>query len=200
MSITSEKIDYIIKVGIHPALKRIGFLKSARTFRRVRTNCIQIINVQGSWTNYNDQGSFTVNLAVYFPKADELHGLFQIIDHPTESDCMVNERIGHLMPVKGDYWWKIDAKSDLDEIAEELAFACVEYGIPWLEEHSTIEGAIQFFTLSRKNPYWAAIFSIILGNHQNAKKYLDEAISNASPNPELKSHLESWGRSVGLIL
>ena len=198
MSITSEKIDYIIKVGLHPVLKREGFLKSARTFRRARTKCIQIINVQGSWTNYNDQGEFTVNLAVYFPEAARLDGLFRITDRPSESDCIVNERIGHLMPVKRDHWWKFDSKSDSDKIAKEVVSVCVDYGIPWLEKHSTIEGAIQF-ALSRNTPYWAAVFSLLLENRKDAKNYLVEAISNASPNPHLKSRLEDWGRSNSLV-
>ena len=199
MSITSEKIDYIIKVGVHPALKREGFLKSARTFRRARTNCIQIINVQGSWTNYNDEGQFTINLAVYFPEAARLHGLFRITDRPSESDCMVNQRIGHLMPAQRDYWWKFDSKSDLDKNAEEVVSACLNYGIPWLDEHSTIEGAIQF-ALSRNTPYWAAIFALLLENRESAKRYLVEAIGKASPNPQLQSRLEDWGRSNGLVM
>ncbi len=198
MSKTSEQIDYIIKVGLHPLLKREGFLKSSRTFRRSRADCVQIINVQGSWTNYDDKGQFTVNLAVYVPEAAKIHGLFRITDRPLESDCMINERLGFLMPVHRDYWWNFDSKSDLDEIAKEVVSACVNYGLSWLDEHSTLEGAIKF-SLSRKTPWWASIFSLLLENRENAKQYLSEAILKASQNPNLQSRLMDWGRSNGLV-
>jgi len=198
MSKTSEQIDYIIKVGLHPTLKREGFLKSSRTFRRSRVGCVQIINVQGSWTNYNDKGQFTVNLAVYFPEAARIDGSFRITDRPSESDCMINQRIGHLMPVQRDYWWDFDSKSDLDKIAQEVVSACVNYGLHWLDEHSTIEGALKF-SLSRKTPYRAAIFSLLLNNRENAKQYLAEAIMKASQNPSHKSWLVDWGHSNGLV-
>jgi uncharacterized protein DUF4304 len=198
MSKTSEQIDYIIKVGIHPVLKREGFLKSSRTFRRSHFGCVQIINIQGSWTNYDDKGQFTFNLGVYFPEAAKIHGSFRITDRPLESDCIVNQRIGHLMPVQRDYWWDFDSKSNLDKIAQEAVSACMNYGLPWLDEHSTIEGALNF-SLSRKTPYWAAIFSLLLNNRENAKQYLTEAIIKASQNPSLQSRLEDWGRSKGLV-
>ena len=199
MNKTSEKIDYIIKVGVHPALKSEGFLKTSRTFRRSRVDCVQIINIQGSWTNYDNKGQFTVNLAVYFPEAAKVHGSFRITDRPIASDCIVNQRIGHLMPAQRDYWWDFDSKSDLDKIAQEVGSACVKYGLPWLDEYSTIEGAIKF-SLSRKTPYWAAIFSLLLDNRENAQQYLSEAIAKASQNPNHKSWLEVWGRSHGLIM
>jgi hypothetical protein len=198
MSISSDRIDYIIRVGIHPLLKQEGFAKSSRTFRRSRTKCVQIINVQGSWFNYKDEGKFTVNLAVYFPEAAKIHGSFRITDRPLDSDCIVRQRIGHLLPVQRDYWWDLDSKSDLDKIAQKVASACMDCGLLWLNEHSTIEGAIKF-SLSQKTPYWASIFSLLLGNRENAKQYLLEAIMKASQNPGLQSRLENWGRSNGLV-
>ncbi|MBI5954652.1 MAG: DUF4304 domain-containing protein [Chloroflexi bacterium] len=199
MSATSEKIDYIIKIGVHPVLKRDGFLKSLRTFRRGCDSCIQIVNVQGSWTNYEEQGQFTVNLAVYFPEAAKIDGLFRITDRPLESDCIVRQRIGDLMPIQRDYWWKFDSKSNLDEIAKEVAVAWLDYGEPWLEENSTIEGSYQF-VLSRKMLLSASVFSLMLGNRKTAEQHLYDAISQASRNPRYKSRLENWGRSQGFIL
>ncbi len=198
MSITSEQIDYIIKVGVHPVLKQEGYLKSSRTFRRVRVDCIQIINFQGSWTNYTDQGQFTAKLAVYFPEATRTHGSFQITDRPAASDCIINQRIGHLMPAQQDYWWKFDSSSNLDKIAKEVISALLNYGKPWLEEHSTFEGALQFVA-KRKMPYWASVFSLMLGKQENARHYLFDAINQSSQNPSLKSRLEDWGRSKGLL-
>jgi hypothetical protein len=110
---------------------------------------------------------------------------------------MVHKRIGHLMPVNRDYWWNFGPRSDLEEIAQDVVTACLRYGLPWLEEHSTIEGAIRF-SLSINKPYWAAIFSILLENRENAKRYLSEAILKASHNPTLQLILEEMGYSNGL--
>ena len=197
MSIISEKIDYIIRMGPHPTLKKEGFLKSSRTFRRAITNCIQITNVQGSWNNYKDQGQFTVNLAVCFPEAAKLQGLFQVTDRPVESDCIVRQQIGNLMPVRKDYWWKIDSNSNLDKIAKEVTSAWLKYGKSWLDEYSTLEGALRFSS-SRMTPYWTSIFSLTLGSKENVPHYLSEAITEAAQNPGFTSRLKEWGRSKGL--
>ncbi len=200
MSATSEKIDYIIRSGLHSTLKHEGFLKSAHTFRRVLPICTQKTNIQGSWTNYGDHGQFTINLAVYFPDAAHLDGLFRVTEHPLEYDCIINQRIGHLMPVRGDYWWNLNSSSNLDEIAEDVNAAWENYGKSWLENCSTYDGAIQF-VLSRKTPYWASVFSLMQGNRENAKRFLDEAIGSASRSPDkhIYSRLQDWGRAQGLL-
>lgn len=196
MSILSKKIDYIIHSGLHPTLKREGFHKFSRTFRRTLTDCIQITNVQGSWTNQGDRGRFTINLAVYFPEAAKLEGIFQITDHPLESDCLVRQRIGHIMPVQKDYWWEIDSNSDLDQISAEVVSRWTDYGKPWLERYATPEAALQF-VLSHKMPYWASIFSLIAGDRQMAQGYLSEALAT-SKVPEYTVRLKVWGRIQGL--
>jgi hypothetical protein len=199
MSITSEKINYIIRVGLHPALKGEGFIKSARTFRRTRPNCTQIVNIQGRWTNYKEEGQFTINLGVYYPEAARLHGQFKITHRPSFLDCMLHQRIGVLMPIRRDYWWDFDSKSDLDNIAKDVVVACMDFGLPWLEELSIFEGAIQF-SRSLKIPFLAAIFSLLIEDRENAKKYLVDAIEKASPNLRFQTQMEKWGRSKGLIV
>ena len=198
MSITSEKIDLIIKAGLHPALKKMGFQRNAHTFRRARENCIQLINVQGSWTNFQDQGQFTINLGVYFQEAARIHGLYRVTNRPVISDCMVHERIGNLMPDLRDFWWKFDSQSDFDELGKQVTTSCLDYGILWLEKYATTEGAISY-AQGKGIPYWAAVFSIIQGDLENAEKYLVAAIEKNAANLRHKSYLESWGRAYGLI-
>jgi len=198
MSAISQKIDSIIKTGLHPTLKQEGFRKSSRTFRRGFDHCVQITNIQGSWTNYGDQGQFTMNLAVYFPEAAELHGLYSITNHPTISDCMIGVRIGRLMPVKRDYWWEVDSESNLDEISSDIKTQWQTHGKIWLENHSSFEGALTF-CLDQKQLFWATIFSLILGRQADARQYLYEAIAKVPPNSEYLMHLQEWGRSKGII-
>jgi hypothetical protein len=182
---------------LHPILKHEGFQKSARTYRRNLDGCIQIINIQGSSWNSGDQGRFTINLAVYYPEAARIDGFSRLTDRPVESDCLVRQRIGLLMPDRNDFWWAFDADSDLDKIAREVSSAWTTYGKPWLAECSTPDGAFRFI-LSLKNPYWASIFSLMQGNRETAKNYLAEAVIQAR-NPHLYSRLQDWGRLNGLV-
>lgn len=200
MSATSVKIDQIVRSVLHPTLKREGFRKSARTFRRVIANCTQIVNIQGSWTNYADQGQFTINLGVYFPEAARLDGTFPVKEHPLESDCLIRERIGFLMPAHRDYWWMLDVTTDVDWVAQDITDNWIIYGKPWLEDKSTYEGAKQF-ALQRKLPYWASIFCLLQGDGGYANKYFNVAIEEAfqEKNNPLYLHLIEWGHSQGLV-
>jgi hypothetical protein len=70
MSAISERIDVVVREGLNPILKALGYRKSARTWRHFAAGCIRVVNLQGSWTNAGDSGSFTINLGVYYPAAD----------------------------------------------------------------------------------------------------------------------------------
>lgn len=199
MSIISQKIDYIIRTELHPTLKREGYVKSARTFRKKLEYCTQIVNIQGSWTNIGEEGKFTINLGVYFPEVAVLHDMFSKKDKPLESDCLVNIRIGRLMPIPKDFWWEVSLKSNLDEIAKEINNTWLRYGKDWLDKHSNIQEAINF-SLSRKNFFWASIFSIVQGDKNKAKNYLDQAIGDSINHDFLHERLKSWGKRNGLIV
>lgn len=134
MSDTGKRIDSIIKLGLGDALKSLGFKKQARNFRRIEPDgSILVINIQSSLYNETGRGVFTVNLGRYLPDmAREMER--EVHDKPKEHECHARIRIGRLLPgIEADYWWQVDARSNLDALAAELKEAVILHGIAWFE-------------------------------------------------------------------
>ena len=132
-------------------MKHAGYLKTARTWRKSKGNCICITNLQACWTNKDREGSFTINLGVYFPKAEKLGHGHPPVERPYVSDCIVNERLGVLMPSGLDHWWEIKRRTDLEKLGREVAVCWQKYGHPWLEKYSDPYEAQKF--LKKKKLY-----------------------------------------------
>lgn len=67
-----KRIDEIVKLGLHPHLKSIGFKKRGRTFRRQSDDLWHIASVSGGMHNTNIDsasiGSFGIEVGIHFPK------------------------------------------------------------------------------------------------------------------------------------
>lgn len=198
MSVIRDRIDHVLQRGLAPRLKAAGYRKDGRTFRHSGPNAVKLTNLQASWSNVGSDGKFTVNLGVYFPQAAELHGLHRITERPVESDCMVHERIGFLLPVRSDHWWAVDDSTDLDALTGEVGQAWEEVCRPWLDRHADPAVARDFMVHKRGAPWWGAIFSLLLADQVAARSYLEQAISEAR-RPDLAAHLRRWGERHGLV-
>ena len=139
MSEVSQSIDQVVRRGLHPLLREQSFKKKGRTFRRDSAGAIQVVNIQGSMTNSGDSGRFTMNLGVYFPAVARLVGTET--ESPLEYECTLRSRIGRLMPARGDHWWELDAATDVDALAADVADAYRRFGEDWLQVHSDVKRA-----------------------------------------------------------
>ena len=198
MSEIAKRIDELVSISLAPVLKRAGYRKIARTFRRSQHRCIQVTNVQGTWTNRGLDGKFTINLGVYFPEAAKLHGEFRVTDTPSESDCIVSERIGKVMPAGHDHWWKLTETTNIRALGDEVAAAWSQYGEPWLVAH-TDPAQARAFMLQLGSPFWGAIFSLLLEDHAEALRLLGKAIDDVQDRPDLLADLRKWGKKRGLV-
>jgi hypothetical protein len=198
VSVIADRIDEIVELGLAPRLKRAGYRKSGRTFRHIAGPATKVTNLQGSWTNQGSEGRFTINLGVYFPEAARLHGLFPVTQQPLESHCVVHARIGSLMPVHRDFWWKVTDGSSLTDLSLEVGEAWERYGKPWLDEHTDVLKARDFMQRLGM-PFWSAIFSIIAGDRAGASTFLEQALHEAARNPELSATIRKWGRQQSLL-
>jgi hypothetical protein len=198
LSAISERIDALVRDGLAPVLRAAGYRKTGRTWRQAADGWVRVTNVQGSWTNIGETGKFTINLGVYFPEAAVLRNGPPAVEKPNESDCIVHERIGFLLPVRQDHWWEIRPATDLPQLINEVSHAWVNYGKPWLELHSDLSRAEAF--LERKGlKAWAAVFSILRHDVAKAKALLAEAIAQAERSPQLASSLRQWGQQHELL-
>jgi hypothetical protein len=96
----SERFHQLLKRDFSPLLRADGFKGSGKTFRRVKGERIDVINVQGS--RYGGQGC--VNLAVHFFFLPS-EGGGRVTDPKKfkEYDCAFRERLHEAN--EADHWW-----------------------------------------------------------------------------------------------
>ena len=196
----SKRIDRIARQAIAPILKPLGFRKTGRNWRRATAHGVQIVNLQASSWNAPTSGRFTVNLAVYFPAEAELaDSVTAGRSAPTHSHCIVQERIGLLMPEGADHWWEVGCDEDEVEAGGEAAAAVARYGLPWLEAHSDPAIARQW-TESKRLLFWSAVFALRAGDSRAASDLLASALNAATDRPALEKRLREWGVRQGLLV
>jgi hypothetical protein len=188
MSATNHMMKDVV-AAFAPALKSAGYRKQAARFRRdASPTVVQLVDIQSSQWNVDSEGQFTVNLGVYHRDLEALHDASPVVESPLVHDCLVQQRIGFLMPVGRDFWWPINPTTDLTGLGEKVGAAWVQYGKPWLEAKSTLEGAREHL-LKEKHYFLVAMASCALGNPDDAHQWLDKAVEDW---PEGNERIEAW--------
>jgi len=129
-------IDKVTRDALSEPLRAAGYKKNGRTFRRSLDDGVQVINVQASVSNAGSSGRFTVNLGVYFATLADLGGIGRLTDNPSESDCHLRCRIGHLLPGRQDLWWEVGEHQDNSSVVGDVRRACTGKGLAWLDAHA----------------------------------------------------------------
>jgi hypothetical protein len=202
MSESYQLIDHVLRTSFAPLLKEQGFRKEARNFRRRATESILVVNVQGSDWNSSNSARFTVNLAVHFPALVPFVDWLKHSDRPLHHNCIVSSRIGRLFPEPCDHWWRITEETDLEALGEELANAWTQFGLPWLERHSTLAAGRDWALGSPlHHKWWGAAFSLALGERDRALELFTAAIAKAAADgssEEFCDNLRAFGLKHGL--
>jgi hypothetical protein len=188
MSATHDMMKVVV-AAFAPALKASGYRKQGTRFREdVSPTVVRLVNIQSSRWNIGSEGEFTVNLSVYHRDLAALHDTLPVVESPLVQHCVVQQRLGFLMPIGKDYWWKINDKTDLEALGSEVASAWEEYGKPWLHSNSTLEGARDSL-LGQKWYFLAAMASLAMGKPDDAHHWLDKALEDW---PAGKDRVEAW--------
>jgi hypothetical protein len=193
-----ERIGRVIDLDLTPRLKKAGFVKTGRSFHKTAGEAIQVINIQSDKYNFGFKGKFTVNLGVFFPAVFKIAYDHPIKGKPKEYQCALRRRLGHLMPVRKDWWWALSEMSDDTAIAADLAKAMCDFGLPWLTERSDIEWlrrAQRGDFAGSFEQYLAA--KILLGKREEARKLLLRKMDSI-PLSGIR-HFSEWGRKRGLL-
>lgn len=193
MSDIAKTIDRIIGSGLAKCLKGEGYVKKTRTFYLRKPEIIQVVNVQASMGNLDNEGRFTLNLGLYSQDLAALLEGKSDEEFPKEYHCVLRQRIGFLMPVKKDHWWTLPG--DEAGLAQEIVDAWQNFGKPWIDGFHNAESVIQGL-ISQK--YLVIVSKIYLkkGDLEKAKHYFREwAASSGKSNPNLMD----WGRKAGLL-
>lgn len=195
MSEIAQKIDEIINLELKALMKSHGFKKKARNFyKELDGGVFLLVNVQGSMYNDNQDARYTVNLGVFFPQIYEMVGFGNVGAIPSIPDCSISKRIGHLKTERTDYWWQLTPSSNLQQLASDLSSSVEQYGLPWLQNNSSISTASN--ELKGQNPFTAAATAVIEGNRNEASEIINKIISKGSA---AKSRAISWGKKYKLL-
>jgi hypothetical protein len=105
-----------IVAAFAPALKSAGYRKKgARFWNEPSPTVVCLVDIQSSAWNSGSEGQFTVNLGVYHRDFAALHDGMTVKVSPLVRNCVIQTRIGRLMPAPRDVWWSFDEKTDLVE-------------------------------------------------------------------------------------
>ncbi len=196
MSTTQDMMKTVV-AAFTPTLISAGYHKQATRFHReYSSTVVQLVSIQGSQWNYDGSGTFTVNLGVYHRDLAALHDALPVVDSPFVRHCVVQQRLGLLMPVGLDYWWTIDANTDLTALGLEVASMWVRHGKPWIDSCSTLAGAREFL-IEQKCSFLVAMASVAMGEHDDAERWVEKAIEEA---PSFKDRIETWRKTHVLPL
>lgn len=127
-------LDETVASGLGRALRADGYRKERRTWHRASGDLVRIVNVQASAWNTADVGRFTVNLAVYAPKAEVIAGR-PVSMKPKEYQGLLRVRLPRLVTGRDD-WWEISATQDPSEVLRDVCRAWGTEGRAWMETHS----------------------------------------------------------------
>jgi hypothetical protein len=194
MSDIGKLIDEVVALGLKQLMKENGFKKKRRNFYKEENGVYQILNVQGSIFNDANEGRFTVNLGIFFPEINKLVGIHHLQGVPTEPDCTLRQRVGHLTPQGTDHWWRVQPGDPIEQIAEHLKSLVANYGLPWLDRNRQISVALPL--LKKQNPFVAAATALYEGNREEAKKIINDLIARKTA---AASHARYWGKKHRLI-
>jgi hypothetical protein len=218
----AKLINRIVNESIAEPLAAAGFRRSGRMWRRyLDDGVVQVVNIQ--WSPRREvEGSFTLNAGVYFPTLARSIALFPVTTTPKEHDCHVRE---HPRPPSVGTWtvrvpgvakpdpelgeglfqkffsW-LDRRADEkapeahERAKRELRESLERWAFPWLEQVSTLRGARDH--LAKRGPrFWAAHASLLLGERDEAKRYVEQELARSGH--EYAEKVLRWGREHGLI-
>ncbi len=174
-------------------LREVGFRTAGRTFVRHADGCTDVLNVQGMSGNTRESIKFTFNLGVH--EESLAKRLNRSRESPPKShfDCMLSERVGWVVPERGDLWWTIDAENSPKQVGAWVHGVVSEFVLPWYTACHTTEGLIGFL---RKRGGWGAPDVLwALGEREIALEVLHR-LDQRMPNRE--KLIADWKAAKGL--
>ena len=145
-----ELVDAVCR-GIAPELKRAGFRKSARTWRRSHDRLTQVVNVQASPWNTpardfveRTRARLTLNVGIHVGGLDTLIGWSTPTSPPAINRCHIDLRVGQLMDGR-DHWWDMSTLRDVEGIVGELEQLLAQVVFPWMDDHASLDAVKSWF-------------------------------------------------------
>lgn len=122
-------------------LQEEGFRKRGCNFFKKNETMGYCVNIQNDKCN-NDQVMFTLNIGIFTDDFWLEHLDFKhtgvIPTFPKEYDCLIRKRIGELLPKHEDKWYSITAKTNVDELWNDLEQDLIGYVVPFFSNYNKV--------------------------------------------------------------
>jgi hypothetical protein len=149
MGTTAADVMRSVASDVAPSMKQAGFRKRRNGFNRsTAPGVVHVMSFQMSphrgFGPASSPATFTINLGVYIEAvARQLARQFAMSIGGTwinEYDCQCRQRIGDLLPERGDRWWPLSDARLASSVAGE---AIRDFGLPWLDELPTVRAVVR---------------------------------------------------------
>ncbi len=172
---------------VYPFFKELEFKKNGNVFNKKTDELTQVVNIQKSRWNHQDNVSFTFNIGFFVAKIYTENGNNEVPKFIREYDCQIRIRLGQV--VKGnDYWYELNNNIKKESLQMEIHSHLNNYLKPFLETNTDLI-SLKDLILNDENINLTTgeiskiqIF-IKVGEMEKAKTLLNKAYSNAL-NPE----------------
>jgi hypothetical protein len=175
---TKPRLEGAIRSILAPLLREDGYLGSGRTYRRVRNNLIQVVNVQGSIYG----GSFAVNLAVQPLAVADFIGKVPNPKRIGEANCILRTRLSLLG--ESDQWWDhCEDEASMDFAMSSAASVYTSVGRDLMERISEADSPLFIIEpMQLNNPTGKPFLASYIANSQQPGCLLNSDWRTVSSN------------------
>lgn len=181
------EFDEIIKNLVFPFFKELGFKKSGNVFNKKTTELTQVVNIQKSRWNHQDNVSFTFNIGFFVAEIYSENWNKEIPKIIRDYDCQICFRLGQV--IKGnDYWYELNNNTEKVNLEIEIYKHLEDYLKPIIKKNVDLNSLKELILNEEKvGLRTAEIYKINIflkvGEIEKAKELLNKEYLNAL-NPE----------------
>lgn len=177
------EFNEILKNIVYPFFKELEFRKNGNGFNKNISELTQVVNIQKSRWNHQDNVSFTFNIGFFATEIYTENGNNEIPKFIREYDCQISTRLGQL--VKGnDYWYELHKNTTKENLEMEIHSHLNDYLRPFLEKNIVLISLKDLILNDENINLTTSEISKIqilikVGEIERAKELLNTAFSNA---------------------
>lgn len=147
----NDEYRKIILTKMREVLKPAGFKKQNTHFLREINDIVCLVQLQSSPFATQTNLSVTVNLGVFsFPIAE----VVGYKGNPRIYSSHWQERIGHFLPKKGDYWWSIKSFDQAEKTGAEISQILQNTILPFFETMNSTKKLKVFWENDKSHIIW----------------------------------------------
>ncbi|OKS87608.1 DUF4304 domain-containing protein [Mucilaginibacter polytrichastri] len=181
----NEEFKTLVKIGVAPKLKELGFKKSNFNFNRPLDELVQCINIQRSQWNHNESVSFTFNIGFYNEKIYRLlRNHIKLSNFIKVTDCFIWGRSGSLI-YNRDHWYELNLEKSYSDVFSEVINDLENYIIPLFEKYSKLNTLTHFLVAKYEDQTFhisaneIVVFELQFGDFQKGRTLLIDIYKQA---------------------